>query len=232
MSTSTRWTWPGCRPSPARSGSATGPTGSPRWVADMDFPTPPAGRRGAPPLRRHRRSRLPRLARPRLTAARPLRRAHGGPLRLVDRSRSTCARCATSSRASNGSCTSPRRSTRSLALHVPAYPPFLDTSSAMARPILPIPAERTASGWAFDHDRFAADLARPAAGAGPCCSATRRTRPATSSPRAELERLAGLAEEHDLLVISDEIHADLVYPPATPCPSPRSIRRSRRGRSR
>ena len=106
-----------------------------------------------------------------------------------------------------------------LALHVPAYPPFLDTSSAMSRPILPIPAERTASGWALrPRSRSPPTSPRPAAGAGPSCSATRRTRRATSSRAAELERLAALAEEHDLLVISDEIHADLVYPPAAHVP--------------
>ena len=105
-----------------------------------------------------------------------------------------------------------------VALHVPAYPPFLDTSSTMARPILPIPAERTASGWAFDHDRFAADLAA----AGGRCRALLLCNPQNPTGHvftaAELERLAGLAEEHDLLVISDEIHADLVYPPATHVP--------------
>jgi cystathionine beta-lyase len=102
-----------------------------------------------------------------------------------------------------------------LALHMPAYPPFLETSSAMARPILPIPAERTASGWAFDHDRFAADLAA----VGGRCRALLLCNPQNPTghvfTRPELERLAALAEEHDLLVISDEIHADLVYPPAT-----------------
>jgi cystathionine beta-lyase len=105
-----------------------------------------------------------------------------------------------------------------LALHVPAYPPFLDTSSAMSRPILPIPAERTGSGWAFDHDRFAADLAA----AGGRCRALLLCNPQNPTghvfTEAELERLAALAEEHDLLVSSDEIHADLVYPPATHVP--------------
>jgi cystathionine beta-lyase len=105
-----------------------------------------------------------------------------------------------------------------LALHVPAYPPFLDTSSTMSRPILPIPAERTASGWAFDHDRFAADLA---AARGRCralllCNPQNPTGHVFTG--GELARLAALAEEHDLIVISDEIHADLVYPPATHVP--------------
>ena len=105
-----------------------------------------------------------------------------------------------------------------VALHVPAYPPFLHTSSQMARPILPIPAERTAAGWAFDHDRFAADLA---AADGRCralvlCNPQNPTGHVFTGP--ELERLAALAEEHDLLIISDEIHADLVYPPLTHVP--------------
>jgi len=105
-----------------------------------------------------------------------------------------------------------------IALHVPAYPPFHDTSRRMARPLLPIPAERTTTGWAFDHERFAQDLAR----AGGRCRSLLLCNPHNPTghvfTRAELERLAELAEEHDLLVISDEIHADLVYPPGTHVP--------------
>jgi cystathionine beta-lyase len=100
-----------------------------------------------------------------------------------------------------------------LALHTPAYPPFLDTSSAMDRPILAIPATRTPDGWAFDHDRFAEELT---AAAGRCrallvCNPHNPTGHVFT--RAELERLATLAEEHDLVILSDEIHADLVYVP-------------------
>ena len=106
-----------------------------------------------------------------------------------------------------------------LALHTPAYPPFFDTSHTMNRPILAIPAQRTDDGWAFDHDRFAADLA--ATGTG--CRALLVCNPHNPTGhvflRSELERLAELAEAHDLLIISDEIHADLVYAPHVHVPT-------------
>jgi cystathionine beta-lyase len=106
----------------------------------------------------------------------------------------------------------------SIALHTPAYPPFFRTSATMNRPILPIPAVRTGHGWAYDHERFARDLA---AANGACrtlllCNPQNPTGHVFS--REELAELAGLAEEHDLLIISDEIHADLVYEPGRHIP--------------
>ena len=105
-----------------------------------------------------------------------------------------------------------------IALHTPAYPPFFRTAATMDRPILPIPAVRTGDGWAYDHERFARDLA---AARGACrtlllCNPQNPTGRVFS--RDELAELAALAEEHDLLIISDEIHADLVYEPARHVP--------------
>ena len=100
-----------------------------------------------------------------------------------------------------------------IALHTPCYRRFLETSSSMHRPILPIAAERTSGGWAFDHDRFEAALS---AEPGRCrslilCNPHNPTGHVFSLD--ELGRLAELAEAHDLLILSDEIHADLVYAP-------------------
>lgn len=99
-----------------------------------------------------------------------------------------------------------------IAFHTPAYPPFLATSTGMGRPLVPIRAVRTDSGWGFDVDRFRGDLA-----AQPCkvlvlCNPHNPTGRAFT--RAELEELAEIALAHDLVVISDEIHAELVHPGA------------------
>jgi cystathionine beta-lyase len=102
----------------------------------------------------------------------------------------------------------------SIALHTPAYPPFFRTAATMNRPILPIPAVRTGDGWRYDHERFASDLAA----AGGACRTLLLCNPQNPTghvfSRDELGELAALAQAHDLLIISDEIHADLVYEPA------------------
>ncbi|HEX6470343.1 MAG TPA: aminotransferase class I/II-fold pyridoxal phosphate-dependent enzyme [Streptosporangiaceae bacterium] len=103
-----------------------------------------------------------------------------------------------------------------VALHVPAYPPFLETLASMDRPLVPIPMAPTADGWGFDADRFADDAARRG------CRVLLLVNPQNPTGRAfrrdELLALADVALARDLLVISDEIHADLVYEPARHIP--------------
>jgi cysteine-S-conjugate beta-lyase len=103
-----------------------------------------------------------------------------------------------------------------VALHVPAYPPFLATLESMDRPLVPIPMLETEDGWAFDADRLADDVARQD------CRALLLVNPQNPTGRAfrreELLSIADIALAHDLLVISDEIHADLVYEPGRHTP--------------
>nr|WP_184944449.1 aminotransferase class I/II-fold pyridoxal phosphate-dependent enzyme [Planomonospora venezuelensis] len=98
-----------------------------------------------------------------------------------------------------------------VAVHVPAYPPFLGTLAEMDRPALTVPMEPAGDSWGFD---TAALAARLAAGR---CRVLLLVNPHNPTGRAftreELTALAELAERHDLLVISDEIHADLVHAP-------------------
>ena len=98
-----------------------------------------------------------------------------------------------------------------VAVHTPGYPPFLETLHQMDRRLIPIPMTQSAAGWAFDIDRLAADLSRHR------CRALILVNPQNPTgrvfTRAELTALAGLADRHDLLVIADEILADLTYAP-------------------
>ena len=97
-------------------------------------------------------------------------------------------------------------------VHTPAYPPFFATLAHMGRRIVDVPAQRTADGWAFDHDSLAARLeADPTIRALLLCNPHNPT--GHVFRRDELDELARLAERHDLVVISDEIHADLVHDP-------------------
>jgi len=98
-----------------------------------------------------------------------------------------------------------------VALHTPAFGPFVRSIENMGRRLMPIPMVDTPSGWTFDLDRFAADLV------GSSCRVLLLVNPQNPTGRvfshAELRGLADLAERHGLLVISDEIHSDLTYRP-------------------
>lgn len=96
-----------------------------------------------------------------------------------------------------------------IAFHTPAYPPFLGTSTEMGRPLTPIRAVRDGAGWAFDMERFEADLRERPCKLLVLCNPHNPT--GHVFRRAELEVLAEVAARHDLVVVSDEIHAELVY---------------------
>lgn len=92
-----------------------------------------------------------------------------------------------------------------VALHTPAYHPFLGTLANMERPL-------TAIRMVPDGDSWRAEIPDLSG-----CKVLLLVNPQNPTgrvfTRAELEELAELAERHDLLVISDEIHADLTYEP-------------------
>ena len=89
-------------------------------------------------------------------------------------------------------------------LHTPAYHPFLDTIESMQRRIVRVPSP-------FDHDALDAALAREPARLMILCHPHNPTGHVFTRP--ELERIAEIAARHDLVVVSDEIHADLVHAP-------------------
>ena len=91
-----------------------------------------------------------------------------------------------------------------IVLHTPAYHPFLETIDSMQRRIVRVPAP-------FDHDALDAALAREPARLMILCHPHNPTGHVFT--RSELERIAEVAARYDLIVVSDEIHADLVHAP-------------------
>lgn len=87
----------------------------------------------------------------------------------------------------------------------PVYPPFLSSPVESNRRLLTLPLVRTEAGWCWDF--AAADAVMKAARLFLLCH------PHNPLGRAwhedELWQLAALAEKHDLVVCSDEIHCDL-----------------------
>ncbi|GAA4201014.1 MalY/PatB family protein [Microbispora amethystogenes] len=93
-----------------------------------------------------------------------------------------------------------------VALHVPAYDPFLVTLTGMGRRLVPMPL--TAEG------RFEV----PAEPVRVLLLVNPQNPSGRSFTREELEGLAAYADRHGTLVIADEIHADLTYAPARHVP--------------
>ncbi|MEN9643787.1 MAG: hypothetical protein RL238_456 [Actinomycetota bacterium] len=97
---------------------------------------------------------------------------------------------------------------------VPSYPPFLRSVNESHRRLVPVVGHRTTSsgtGWEFDYDGLDATLREQPAKVLLLCHPQNPTGHVFDDD--ELRRLVDIAERHDLLIISDEIHADLTYAP-------------------
>ena len=93
----------------------------------------------------------------------------------------------------------------------PVYPYFFDVAPTLRRRHLECPLRHDADGWRLELDDLAALLERePAARILLLCSPHNPTGHLYS--REDLRTMVELARRHDLILISDEIHFDLVYP--------------------
>ncbi len=91
----------------------------------------------------------------------------------------------------------------------PIYPPFLEAARKTRRPAVLCELVAGANGYEIDFDAFEAALTPDVRTLLLCNPHNPTGRVLT---RAELERIAELAVAHDLVVLSDEIHSELVYP--------------------
>ncbi len=102
-----------------------------------------------------------------------------------------------------------------VAIHTPTYPPFLDTIARMGFELRPIPYQRTPDGWSFDVDQAAATVASS--------SALILVNPHNPTGRVlrrdELEPMLTAAGSSSTVVIADEVHADLTHPGAHHIPA-------------
>ncbi|CAN5444259.1 aminotransferase class I/II-fold pyridoxal phosphate-dependent enzyme [soil metagenome] len=103
-----------------------------------------------------------------------------------------------------------------IAIQTPNYPPFPATLQTMGLTAVDMPFIDTQAGWRIDFAAFTAALHRHRPKALVLVNPHNPT--GRVHTRAELIQIAALAEEFDLLVISDEIHAELVYQPARHIP--------------
>jgi len=179
----------------------------PAWVADMDFPV-------APPVQRAIRDLVDRHdlgyhqvpLSPRLRDALVSRMAERfswqvEPQRivpLVNVVQGLDASVLLHSRRDDG-----------VVVQVPIYPPFLAAVGRSRRRLVESPLVRGADRFEIDFDRLRADI-DPRVRVLLLCNPHNPT--GRVFERAELTALGELALEHDWIVVSDEIHADLTFP--------------------
>ncbi|MGP8298550.1 MalY/PatB family protein [Streptomyces inhibens] len=100
-----------------------------------------------------------------------------------------------------------------VALHTPVCPPFEATIGKLGRVPRTVPIRLREGGWRIDIDRLRDEVMGRQ---GPPCRALFLVNPHNPTGRVlrrdELLEIAALAVEHDLLVVVDEVHADLVHP--------------------
>ena len=93
----------------------------------------------------------------------------------------------------------------------PVYPPFLDAPPTTGRRAVDWPMVHDDDGWNYDIDALQVLLEADAG-----ISLLLLCSPHNPTGRLfrydELTRIVELAHEHDLLIVSDEIHSDIVYP--------------------
>jgi len=94
-------------------------------------------------------------------------------------------------------------------VQTPVYPPILNATAEVGRRRIVNPLVQGPRGYEIDFDDLRAKID---AGTRVLMLCNPQNPTGRAFTRAELEQIAQLAIEHDLIVISDEVHADLVFP--------------------
>lgn len=171
------------------------------WVADMDFPVAPAIRDrlvelattdvGYPDWPHSGRSHLPELFAERMSRRNGWAPDHARLHELDDVIQGVRIAVHHLTEPGDG-----------IVVHTPAYPPFFDSIEKMGRRTVEVP-------FPFDHDDLDRRLEAERAAMMILCHPHNPT--GHVFDRGELTAIAELAARHDLVVVSDEIHADLVH---------------------
>ena len=94
-------------------------------------------------------------------------------------------------------------------VHTPAYDAFYKAIEGNGRHVVPVEMEKHASGWLGNMAALEAALAKPENKILLLCSPQNPTGKVWT--REELTHMAELCARHDVAVISDEIHMDMVW---------------------
>jgi bifunctional pyridoxal-dependent enzyme with beta-cystathionase and maltose regulon repressor activities len=94
-------------------------------------------------------------------------------------------------------------------VHLPCYPPFPASIAAMRRRLVPVQLQPDGDSWRWDR----AALERAAADAKVLLLVNPHNPTGRAFTTAELREMADVADAFDLVVLADEIHAELVHEP-------------------
>lgn len=182
---------------------------TPAWVADMDFPVAPAIRNAL-----HERIDSGDLGYPNWLRGTPLREEFA--VRMRDRygwepDPGAVREQTDLIQALQLVLHLSTRRGDAVAIQTPNYPPFLSSIRRMGLQQIDFPFVDRGDGWVPDMDVFEQRVARHRPHVLVLVNPHNPT--GRVHTRAELERIADIAQRFDLLVISDEIHAELVYEP-------------------
>lgn len=95
-------------------------------------------------------------------------------------------------------------------LQTPIYPPFLDEVASLGRQVVANPLRRTHTTWELEVDHLDEIASAPDVKVLVLVNPHNPT--GRVFRREELADIAEVAHRHDLLVVSDEIHAELLHP--------------------
>ena len=98
-----------------------------------------------------------------------------------------------------------------IVVQTPVYPPFYSTIEASGRHWVANPLLATADGWALDFDHLESVAAAPEVSTLLLCHPHNPC--GLVMTQEDLAKIVDIAERNDLVVVSDEIHCDLVYTP-------------------
>ncbi len=94
-------------------------------------------------------------------------------------------------------------------IQTPIYPPFLMTVEKTGRRMIENPMRDTGEGWELDIEGLRKAAADSGAKVMMFCNPHNPTGHVFT--RDELQTIGDIAIEHDLIIISDEVHCDLIY---------------------
>ena len=98
-----------------------------------------------------------------------------------------------------------------IVVQTPVYPPFYSTIEASGRHWVANPLLATEDGWALDFDHLESVAADPEVSTLLLCHPHNPC--GLVMTQEDLAKIVDIAERNDLVVVSDEIHCDLVYTP-------------------